>query len=161
MLSNYVGEDVFLKGVSVYLKNHLYGNTVSQNLWDGISSAAGKDVGAMMRTWVGKIGFPYLTVTEIKLENGKTGIKVRQDRFLETGPAKQEDNETLWQVPLSLLTVGEDGKPKIQREIVLKDREMEIELDTSKPFKLNAGTVSPGQLSEYLTLADVCSVSIC
>jgi aminopeptidase 2 len=47
-------------------------------------------------------------------------------------------------VPLSLLTVGKDGKPKVQKELVLDSREMEIELDTSKPFKLNAGTVSPG-----------------
>jgi aminopeptidase 2 len=55
MLSDYVGEEVFLKGVSIYLKKHLYGNTVSQDLWDGISEAAGHDVGKMMQTWVGKI----------------------------------------------------------------------------------------------------------
>jgi aminopeptidase 2 len=55
MLSDYVGEEVFLKGVSIYLKKHLYGNTVSQDLWDGISEAAGHDVGKMMRTWVGKV----------------------------------------------------------------------------------------------------------
>jgi aminopeptidase 2 len=47
---------------------------------------------------------------------------------------------------LSLLTVGADGKPKIQKDIVLDTREKEIELDTSKPFKLNAGTVTPGEL---------------
>jgi aminopeptidase 2 len=35
MLMNYVGEEKFVKGVSIYLKNHLYGNTVSQDLWDG------------------------------------------------------------------------------------------------------------------------------
>jgi aminopeptidase 2 len=29
---------------------------------------------------------------------------------------------------------------------VLDSREMDIELDTSKPFKLNAGTVTPGKL---------------
>lgn len=55
MLSNYVGEETFLKGVSIYLKKHLYKNTVSQNLWDGISEAAGHDVGEMMKTWVGKV----------------------------------------------------------------------------------------------------------
>jgi aminopeptidase 2 len=38
-----------------------------------------------------QIGYPVLTVTETP-----TGIKVRQDRFLETGPAKPEDNETIW-----------------------------------------------------------------
>ncbi|KAJ7877306.1 hypothetical protein B0H13DRAFT_1631791 [Mycena leptocephala] len=32
----------FLKGVSVYLKEHLYGNTVTSDLWDGISAASGK-----------------------------------------------------------------------------------------------------------------------
>jgi aminopeptidase 2 len=38
-----------------------------------------------------QMGFPVLTVTETP-----TGIKVRQDRFLETGPAKPEDNKTIW-----------------------------------------------------------------
>ena len=38
-----------------------------------------------------KIGFPVLTVTE-----SKTGIQVRQDRFLESGPADPKENETIW-----------------------------------------------------------------
>lgn len=37
------------------------------------------------------MGFPVLTVTETK-----EGIVVRQDRFLETGHAKPEDNQTIW-----------------------------------------------------------------
>jgi aminopeptidase 2 len=37
------------------------------------------------------MGFPVLTVTETA-----EGITVRQDRFLETGPAEPKDNETLW-----------------------------------------------------------------
>jgi len=41
MLSNYVGEDLFLKGVSIYLKNHLYGNSVTNDLWEGIAKATG------------------------------------------------------------------------------------------------------------------------
>lgn len=91
MLSEFVGEDKFLKGVSIYLKKHLYANSVSKDLWDGISEATGKPITPMMQTWVGKIGFPLLTVTETK-----DGIKVRQDRFLETGPAESKDNETIW-----------------------------------------------------------------
>lgn len=42
MLLDYVGEDKFLKGVSVYLKNKLYGNGVTEDLWKGISSTTGK-----------------------------------------------------------------------------------------------------------------------
>ena len=42
MLSNYVGEDKFLKGVSLYLKKKLFGNSVTKDLWEGIALAAGK-----------------------------------------------------------------------------------------------------------------------
>lgn len=37
------------------------------------------------------MGYPVVTVTE---KDG--GILVRQDRFLETGPADPKDNETIW-----------------------------------------------------------------
>ena len=41
MLANYVGEEKFLKGVSIYLKQKLYGNSVTNDLWRGISVATG------------------------------------------------------------------------------------------------------------------------
>jgi aminopeptidase 2 len=41
MLSAYVGEERFLKGVSMYLKKHLYGNSVTSDLWEGIGEATG------------------------------------------------------------------------------------------------------------------------
>lgn len=42
MLSVYTGEEKFLKGVSLYLKAHLYGNTVADDLWSGIQQATSK-----------------------------------------------------------------------------------------------------------------------
>lgn len=100
-----------------------------------------------------QIGFPVVTVTETE---GK--IHVRQDRFLEAGPAEPKDNETIWfvhviimlsslltyslrTIPLYLLTVSDDGKATINTEIVLDEREKTISVDTKKLFKLNAGTV--------------------
>ncbi|KAH9942750.1 peptidase family M1-domain-containing protein [Amylocystis lapponica] len=136
MLLNYVGEERFLKGVSIYLKKHLYANSVTRDLWEGIGAATGIDVPKMMDNWVKKIGFPVVTVTETK-----DGIHVRQDRFLETGPAKPEQNETIWTIPLSLLTVSKTGDVVLDKEIVLDEREKTIALDTSQPFKLNTGTV--------------------
>jgi len=41
MLGKYVCEDKFIKGVSLYLKKHLYSNTVSRDLWEGIGEATG------------------------------------------------------------------------------------------------------------------------
>ncbi|KAH9043934.1 leucyl aminopeptidase [Lactarius pseudohatsudake] len=135
MLSKFVGEEKFLKGVSLYLKKHLYSNTVSRNLWEGIGEATGLDVPRIMDNWVSKMGFPVLTVTETP-----TGIKVRQDRFLEGGPAKPEDNETIWSVPLGLVTAAAHGQALVDNGALLETREAEFVLDTSKPFKVNADT---------------------
>ena len=55
MLANYVKEDVFLKGVSIYLKKHLYGNSVTKDLWLGIEEASGIDVPKIMDNWVTKV----------------------------------------------------------------------------------------------------------
>jgi len=135
MLSKFVGEDKFLKGVSLYLKKHLYSNTVSRNLWEGIGEATGFDVPKIMDNWVSKMGFPVLTVTETP-----TGIKVRQDRFLEDGEAKPEDNKTIWSVPLGLVTTSGDGQSLIDDSALLETREAGFKLDTTKPFKINADT---------------------
>lgn len=43
-------------------------------------------------------------------------------------------------VPLSLLSVGKDGKPTVDNSLVLDTREKVIPLDTTKPYKLNANT---------------------
>ena len=43
-------------------------------------------------------------------------------------------------VPLSLLSVGKDGKATIDNSLILDTRERFIPLDTTKPYKLNANT---------------------
>lgn len=136
MLSNYVGEERFLKGVSIYLKKHLFANSVTKDLWEGIGAATGIDISKMMDNWVKTVGYPVVKVTETR-----EGVHIRQDRFLETGPAKPEDNETLWTIPLALLTTKANGETVLQSDIVLDEREKTIPLDVTRPFKLNAGTV--------------------
>ncbi|KAI0050503.1 leucyl aminopeptidase [Auriscalpium vulgare] len=135
MLSKYVGEEKFLKGVSIYLKKHLFANSVSRDLWEGIGEATGNDIPKLMDNWVTKIGFPVVTVTETA-----DGIRVRQDRFLEDGAAKPEDNETIWTIPLSIVTTSAAGQSLIDNTAVLDAREKEFKLDLSKPFKLNGNT---------------------
>ncbi|KAJ7470561.1 leucyl aminopeptidase [Mycena latifolia] len=138
MLCDYVGEEKFLKGVSLYLKKNLYGNTVTNDLFEGISAATGVDSIRLMDNWIKKIGFPVITVTE-----GPNTIHVRQDRFIETGHIDPKENETIWcvNVPLSILIANSNGEVRIDRTAILEEREKDIALDTSGTFKLNAGTV--------------------
>lgn len=55
MLSSMVGQDVFIKGVSIYLKAHLFGNAKTADLWAGISEASGQDVAGIMANWTQKV----------------------------------------------------------------------------------------------------------
>lgn len=136
MLSNFVGQDTFLKGVSTYLKRHLYGNARTADLFKGISDVYGKDVSKMMENWTIKIGFPLITVEETE-----KGIKIRQNRFLSTADATPEEDQTIWQVPLEPLVV-EGGKKSIKHGVLLTDREDTLEIQDVKnaTYKLNAET---------------------
>lgn len=95
MLSSYLHQDVFLKGVAKYLKNHKYGNATSDDLWSAISDVSGKNVGAMMESWITKIGFPVIKVTA----HDKKWV-LEQSRFLNGGGVTPEEDETVWWVPL-------------------------------------------------------------
>ncbi|KAJ5722092.1 Alanine/arginine aminopeptidase [Penicillium malachiteum] len=133
MLSVHLGRETFLRGVADYLKSHAYGNATTNDLWSALSKASGQDVHAFMDPWIRKIGFPVVTVAE---EPGQ--ISVQQNRFLSTGDAKPEEDETTWWIPLGIKSgeklasvdtraltqksdnvsgVGEDGFYKINKDL--------------------------------------------
>lgn len=62
MLEQYIGADVFAKGVSLYLKKHEYGNAETTDLWDGIEEASKEPVRQMMDSWIFQEGYPLLNV---------------------------------------------------------------------------------------------------
>ncbi|KAK4705003.1 hypothetical protein P7C70_g1199, partial [Phenoliferia sp. Uapishka_3] len=125
---------LFYLNRSFYLKKHLYGNATTEALWQGIAEASGKDVPRMMTEWTTKVGFPVITVEETA-----TGLKIRQNRFLSTGAPTPEQDETLWHVPLGLLTI-KDGKANVDRAAVLTTRERAIPLEDVRhlSYKLNS-----------------------
>ncbi|CAD6892010.1 unnamed protein product [Tilletia controversa] len=153
MLSSLVGQDTFLKGVSIYLKKYVWGNAVTEDLWSGISEASGIDIGKVMGPWIYQQGFPVITAIE-----QDNAVVVRQNRFLLTGDVKPEEDETLWYIPLALRTVDDQGQVQTDQSVVLdSQRELVIPLKEakSKTWKLNADTIgvyrvaySPERLSK-------------
>lgn len=137
MLSNYVGQEKFLLGVSLYLKEHLYGNGTTKDLWAGISKATGKNIEQIMSNWTVKIGFPVLTVTE-----EENALKITQRRFLSTGDPSPEEDGTLWFVPLEIKVVGGDGTVEVRHDVLDSQRSTVITLPDlpNLTYKLNADT---------------------
>ncbi|KAM9329886.1 leucyl-cystinyl aminopeptidase [Gastrophryne carolinensis] len=100
MLKAYLSEEKFHDCIQRYLKEHKYGSTKSDDLWDSMNleTKSNPDVKNMMRTWTRQAGFPLVTVEK----QGKE-VSVRQERFLQTvNPVNDTGNSSaLWHVPLS------------------------------------------------------------
>lgn len=97
MISRWLGEEVFIKGVSNYLKKHKWGNTQTSDLWEALSEVSGKDVVTVMDIWTKNIGFPIVSVEETGDE-----LNVTQHRFLATADVKHDEDKVLYPVFLGL-----------------------------------------------------------
>lgn len=130
MISKYLGEDVFMEGIRCYLKKHAYGNTTTEDLWDALSDASGKDVVRLADIWTKYVGYPVLTVTE---DEANSSIHVKQNRFLRTADVKPDEDKTLFPVVLGLRT--EKG---VNGSLTLDKREETFPVPSLDFFKLNA-----------------------
>ncbi|CCH45143.1 aminopeptidase 2 [Wickerhamomyces ciferrii] len=131
MISGWLGEETFIRGVSNYLKKHQYGNTKTSDLWEALSEASGEDVVKVMSVWTQKVGYPVLTVTEDASSNT---ISVKQNRYLTTGDVKPEEDETIFPVFLGLKT-----KNNVDESLRLDKREDQYKIEEGLDFyKLNA-----------------------
>jgi aminopeptidase N len=87
MLKNYLGEDVFIQGLSAYFTRHAYSNTTGDDLWSAWADASGKDIGAFMKPWLEQSGFPVVALQKESISQSHFRI------------GKGADNR-MWPVPL-------------------------------------------------------------
>jgi len=99
MLADYLGADVFKKGLQYYMKKHSHGNTVTIDLWNAFEKVSGKKVKSIMNNWTSKTGYPVLSVTQ---KNKK--ITINQERFYSSRVSRAQTKEkTLWQIPITYI----------------------------------------------------------
>lgn len=110
MLSSFLTEDLFKKGVASYLHKFAYKNTVYLDLWDHLQEAVDNQsaiqlpfpVRKIMDRWILQMGFPVITV------DTKTG-DISQQHFLldsESTVTRPSEFNYLWIVPISSLRNG-------------------------------------------------------
>ena len=92
MMQTWVGEAAFRTGLKSYFTSHQYSNTTGDDLWNALSAASGKDVGALMNTWISQSGYP---VVHASLAGNQ--LTLQQEQFF-VGP--HEPSSKLWPVPL-------------------------------------------------------------
>lgn len=110
MLSNFLTEDLFKKGLASYLHTFAYQSTTYLDLWEHLQKAVDNQtsislpttVSAIMDRWILQMGFPLITV------DTKTG-SISQQHFLldpDSNVTRPSDFNYLWIVPISSIRNG-------------------------------------------------------
>ncbi len=145
MLEGYVGADAWREGVRRYIKAHAHGNTVSDDLWREVETAAGKPITEIAHEFTLQPGVPLIRVASATCRNGTTTLKLEQGEFTKDRPGK---TPLSWRVPVIAQTLGAQvpGTDRTTRTLVTAGK---ATLDVP-----GCGTVvvNPGQSGYYRTL---------
>ncbi|AAS54850.1 AGR360Cp [Eremothecium gossypii ATCC 10895] len=147
MISGYIGETVFLKGVALYIKRNKFGNATMEDLFGAISEVAGLDLMAKAKDWILKIGYPVLDITVV---DGK--ISLSQRRYLSSGQADANDDLTTWWIPLELT----QDSTCTTTEMVSKSQETEISATDFVFFNNDAHGFFRVHYEDETILANIC-----
>ena len=96
MLEDHVGEEIFRKGLHLYLKKHAYKNATKEDLWKSIQQAYGKNtLIELMHRWIVQPGYPL-----IEIRKTTQGFPIEQRRFtLRTKKFPEQ-----WSIPIRYAT---------------------------------------------------------
>ncbi|HET6874695.1 MAG TPA: M1 family aminopeptidase, partial [Acidimicrobiales bacterium] len=96
MLEQYLGPEVFRKGISHYLSTHSYGNTETADLWDALEAVSGEPVRTIMTSWIKQGGYPMVAAAA---GDDPGTVVLRQNRFVYDGRAGHTER---WAVPVNI-----------------------------------------------------------
>ncbi|CAF4239646.1 unnamed protein product [Rotaria sp. Silwood2] len=108
MMSNFMSNEIFNKGVTRYLKRHLYSTATQIDLWralgeqmfvDNIQLPSNTSLDTIMSTWTNQMGHPYVQI----IRDYTTGsVTVIQHQFLFNSEVQppQSPHKYLWYIPL-------------------------------------------------------------
>ncbi|KAM7406492.1 hypothetical protein PAMP_000866 [Pampus punctatissimus] len=133
MLSDFISEDVFTKGLQTYLQQFKYSNTVYTDLWRHLQMAVDSagiklpdSVEVIMNRWILQMGFPVVTI------NTKTG-RITQKHFLldpDTVVERPSPFNYEWFVPVTFIKTG--GSQKQYWLLKKEDTNTEMVLGTDE-----------------------------
>ncbi|KAI2509760.1 metalloaminopeptidase [Fragilaria crotonensis] len=100
MISSYIGFDIFMEGLKIYLQRHAYGNATTDMLWQALEEASNKPVAKLMTPWTLQTGYPLLLLTS-------SGM-LETPRFLASGPESDTHDASSWPIPVTAIVEGDD-----------------------------------------------------
>jgi puromycin-sensitive aminopeptidase len=106
MLEQYLGEDIFQKGIALYMARHAYDNTDTNDLWNALEESSGLSVRQIMNNWIMEPGFPLVTVAA---EASSIHFHQTPFKYLSYGNIDSDSKSTIWQIPVMLCAKTAQG----------------------------------------------------
>ena len=121
-IENYVGPDLFRKGVMSYLQKYSFGNASGEDFWTEVARVTGKPVDRIMKAFIEQPGVPLVGI-EAKCQGNTTDVSLHQERFFGMSGAGSGASSPLWSIPVCFKT----GKNAQQCDI-LEQRDQRVSL---------------------------------
>jgi aminopeptidase N len=135
MFEAYLGPDTFRTGIRSYMRARAFSNATTSDLWNALSAASGKDVGAIAADWTERAGFPLVDVAASCDVSGARTLTLSQQRFLLSGVDSEHSH---WKIPLQI-RAGSDGTPKAL--LLTQDHSTTAAGRCDEPLSVDAGAL--------------------
>ncbi|XP_070558853.1 aminopeptidase N-like [Ptychodera flava] len=106
MIKSFLGEDKMLEGFRNYLKEYIFNNAHTDDLWQSLNEVQGNslDVRTIMDTWSLQMGFPVVTITRHSEDHTKATADQTQYLLYPFDEPKDDDYTDRgykWYIPLT------------------------------------------------------------
>ncbi len=118
MVEQWLGPEIFRRGVLSYIEKHAWGNAEGADLWRALSEAAERDTEMVLASFLDQPGLPLI---EVGSDAGGV-LTVTQRRFLNHGV---EASQQVWTLPLRLR--WSDGERTETRTLLLDGEAARVE----------------------------------
>jgi aminopeptidase N len=127
-----VGEKDFRAGVRRYMRDHQYGNTVTNDLWAEIGKESPVPIMQVAHDLTQQAGVPMVNMLSSRCSNGKTALSLNQTHYIiDAGSTTAR----VWHLPVKITTLGQAPTAII----VSGEKPVTVETAGCGPVILNAG----------------------
>ena len=103
-IENYVGPELFRKGVGSYLRKYSFANAAGEDFWTEVARATGKPVDRIMKPFIEQPGVPVVKI-DAQCQGNATNVALHQERFVTLG-GPPPSTSPLWAVPVCFKMPG-------------------------------------------------------
>lgn len=131
-LEFHIGEAAFRAGVRRYIREHLYGNTVTDDLWNAIARETAAPVPKIAHDLTLQAGVPMVDMLASNCENGQTVLSLSQTHYaIDAGSTSAR----VWALPVKVAALGQEPTSTI----VSGATPQKVATPGCEPVVLNAG----------------------